>query len=262
MRRGRTHVASGDDGPSCGHVHEPLTGRSTICMPMMARGEAIGVLVLEQEGAANPDDMLLVRVCEDLALAIASLRLRASLRSMSVRDPLTGFFNRRYLDETMEREIRRAERTNQPMSVIIADVDRFKNLNDNFGHEAGDEVLQAFGAALLRCARTEDVVCRYGGEEFVILLPNTSSEAAKARAELIREKVRALDLRHKGRPLGILTASFGVASMPDNGATSAAIVRTADAALYQAKAAGRDRVEVAPPRKQSGYDMRAVTVAS
>ena len=252
MRRGRTHAASSEDGPTCTHAAGIAKGRATICMPMMARGEAIGVLVLEHGGEMSADDVLLVRVCEDLALAISSLRLRASLRSMSVRDPLTGLFNRRYLDETMERELRRAERSGQPLSVIVADLDHFKMLNDAQGHQAGDEALQAVSAILARGARAEDVVCRYGGEEFVILLPGCALDVARQRAEKLRAAVQAVDVIHRDKRIGPITASFGVAAMPQHGTVGQTLVRRADAALYRAKALGRDRVEIANRASMAG----------
>ena len=160
----------------------------------------------------------------------------AHLQELSIRDYLTNLFNRRYLEETLEREIQRAERTQYPLGVIMMDIDHFKRINDTFGHPTGDIVLQELGKLLAGQIRQSDIACRYGGDEFVLILPDTSRDTTKKRAESIQDKAKALDL-----PVPI-TISLGMAIFPDDGTTSETILKSADAALYQAKREGRNRV--------------------
>jgi diguanylate cyclase (GGDEF)-like protein len=181
-------------------------------------------------------------VVDTLALALANLRLRETLRQQSIRDPNTGLYNRRYLEETSSRELRRMERSGQPMAMIMLDVDHFKQFNDTFGHEAGDLVLKQVASTLLDHARESDVVSRYGGEEFALMMPGTSLADAAERAEALRKAIKQLHLTHRGHTLGTITASFGVSAFPDLGASWVEIVNAADRSLYQAKADGRDRV--------------------
>jgi len=182
---------------------------------------------------------------EQLGLSVANLRLREALRDQSVRDALTGLFNRRYLEETLEREIRRAVRSEHVLGVLMLDLDRFKKFNDTFGHEAGDTVLRETAAFLRRSVRSEDIVCRFGGEEFVIILPLADLKATQARAERIRSKLRELTILHQGKAVGMVTVSVGVAELPQHGTTPKTLLEAADAALYRAKREGRDRVVVA-----------------
>ena len=177
-------------------------------------------------------------VAELLALSLANFRLRETLHTQSTRDPLTGLFNRRYMEDSLERELYRADREDGTLGVIMADLDHFKAFNDRSGHVAGDAVLRALGELLAANVRSEDIVCRYGGEEFTILLPNASLEETVTRAEALRRSTAAL-VTPDGEPL---TLSMGVSAYPDHGATGDALIKAADAAMYQAKAAGRDRV--------------------
>lgn len=167
------------------------------------------------------------------------------LREQSIRDYLTGLYNRRYLDETLEREVRRAERAKLPIGIIMLDIDHFKRLNDKFTHAAGDVVLQNIASLLKAKIRYADIVCRYGGEEFVVVMPEASLNATLRRAEALREEVRNLNLRYKNQNLGKITISLGVAVYPDHGSTGQEVMQSADSALYTAKLSGRDRVVVA-----------------
>jgi diguanylate cyclase (GGDEF)-like protein/PAS domain S-box-containing protein len=164
------------------------------------------------------------------------------LQHESIHDPLTGLYNRRYLEDILERETRRAVRAEHGLSVILLDLDHFKRFNDTYGHDAGDTVLRETAALFLKSVRAEDIVCRYGGEEFVIILPMADFKVACARAERIREKVRELHLLYRGQPLGSITVSAGVAGLPEHGIVPKELLAAADAALYRAKAEGRDRV--------------------
>jgi diguanylate cyclase (GGDEF)-like protein len=170
--------------------------------------------------------------------------LQARLREQAVRDALTGLFNRRYLTETLQRELSRCAREERPLSVVMLDVDHFKALNDASGHEAGDRVLQALSEILSEQIRHEDVACRYGGEEFVMVLPGATAASAMARAESWREAVLSLTLDHQGAMLGV-TVSMGVAESPTHATHADDLLRRADMALYEAKRQARNRVVLA-----------------
>jgi diguanylate cyclase (GGDEF)-like protein len=187
---------------------------------------------------------LAITVAEQVGLAIANIKLREKLRNQSIRDPLTGLFNRRYLEESLERELHRAGRAGQPLPVIMLDVDHFKSFNDTFGHEAGDLVLREVGALLRNHTRTEDIACRYGGEEFILAMPGASSGDAERRAETLRATVKDMALEYRGASLAKIGLSLGVAEYPTHAGDVDALVRSADVALYQAKAKGRDRVVI------------------
>jgi diguanylate cyclase (GGDEF)-like protein/PAS domain S-box-containing protein len=248
LRRGQEHIAGpGMLTPRCNHITEN-GGRGYVCMPLAAQGETLGIVHLcEPDATAKPQwlaerQQILRGVVDTLALALANLRLRETLRQQSIRDPNTGLYNRRYLEETSSRELRRMERSGQPLAMIMLDVDHFKQFNDTFGHEAGDLVLKQVAATLLDHARESDVVSRYGGEEFALMMPGTSLADGAERAEALRKAIKQLHLAHRGRTLGTITASFGVAAFPELGASWVEIVNAADRSLYQAKADGRDRV--------------------
>lgn len=228
----------------CNPQHLGVTDES-ICIPMAAQGKATGLFYLSS--ATQPDfyQQLAAMTAEQIALALANLQLREQLKYDSIRDPLTQLFNRRYLEESLTREMHRATRDQQPISVILLDVDHFKCFNDTYGHQAGDSVLQAVAKVLVSQVRSSDIVCRYGGEEMIIVLPNTSLEIAYQRAENIRNAVQALQLKADGTKLPQVTISLGIAVFSEHGKTSEALVRQADAALYRAKANGRNRTEIA-----------------
>ena len=249
LRRGRMHVMDTTANPlRCTHVPDPAPDCS-VCVPLVAQGESLGVLHLASPGVTGPwpDAMrrLAGTVADQAGLAVANLKLRETLRTQSIRDPLTGLFNRRYLEETLERELRRAERSRGKLSVVMLDLDRFKEFNDTFGHDAGDLLLRDFGRLLPEIVRGGDVVCRYGGEEFVIVLPEADVEVTRQRAERIRDAVRRLVVSHRGEPIGSVTVSAGVAGFPNDGTTATVLLQAADAALYRAKNGGRDRVVLA-----------------
>ena len=179
-------------------------------------------------------------------MALASLRSREQLQNQSIRDPLTGLFNRRYMEESFERELHRAARNKNPMvSFMMIDIDHFKKINDTFGHDAGDMVLRELSYILTKNSRKEDIACRFGGEEFVLCLPGASQEIAEKRASDIREAISRLSLRYEGTDMGVITISVGISIYPDLGETPAELMKKADQALYQAKESGRNRVVVA-----------------
>lgn len=170
---------------------------------------------------------------------------QARLREQSVRDPLTGLFNRRYLEEALDRELRHARLRNAPLGIIMLDIDSFKQFNDTHGHAAGDELLRKVGQLLRGQSRHTDIACRFGGEEFTLILPGAPLEALRRRAEELRQEARRLPIQFDGRTLSGVTLSLGVAVFPENGQTGDELLRAGDEALYAAKRAGRDRVVVA-----------------
>jgi diguanylate cyclase (GGDEF)-like protein len=186
-----------------------------------------------------------VAAADQLAFALANLKLRQNLRDLSVRDPLTGLFNRRYLSESLGREIGRCERRKLPLAVLAFDLDHFKNFNDSYGHPAGDAILVAFARVLQANSRNEDIACRQGGEEFVLILPEMDRAVALRRADALMQQLAKMDVLHEGRHLPQLTTSIGLAMFPEHGSGPAELLAQADQALYAAKTLGRNRVEVA-----------------
>jgi diguanylate cyclase (GGDEF)-like protein/PAS domain S-box-containing protein len=245
LRRGRGHIVpTQDDGPRCRHL-ERLEGRAWMCVPLMAHGALLGVLsvIASDESTLNgPRQRLVSTVAEHVALALANLKLEASLRSQSIRDPLTNLFNRRYMEESLEREMRRAIRNRGSVGIIMLDIDHFKTVNDVHGHDAGDAMLRAIGELVQRSIRAEDIACRYGGEEFTLILPDAALQEAAQRADALRESVKHIAIAHRRQALPAVTVSAGVATYPEHGPTADVVLRAADAALYQAKVRGRDRV--------------------
>lgn len=249
LRRGRSHRV--DNNPLslfCDHFHPHPSPVESLCIPMMAQGEISGLLYLisSHQGRLSEAKQQLARtVSEQIALALANIKLRETLHTQSIRDSLTGLFNRRYLEETLERELQRAHRQNQSVGIVMIDIDHFKNFNDTFGHDAGDAVLRQVGELLMKNIRGSDIACRYGGEELTLILPDATLSETYRRAEQIREAIKNLVLEHRGELLGIITASLGIACYPTSGVTGDDLIRAADAALYRAKALGRDRVVTA-----------------
>lgn len=252
MRRGLAHRPSGEaiDVP-CDHLDRadgPVL--DTLCLPLTAHRKTLGLLYFElraTSGRGTPD-VYLSMLAENVSLALANLRLRDTLREMAMADPLTGLANRRQLDGMMEALLADAERLGQPISCLMVDIDHFKRFNDAFGHEAGDTVLREVGAVLRHATREEGHAFRYGGEEFLLVMPGFDAERAAARAEDIRQRIAALDVTHHGGDLGPVTASLGVATAPLQ-CTMDRLIQSADAAVYRAKALGRDRVISATARK-------------
>jgi diguanylate cyclase (GGDEF)-like protein/PAS domain S-box-containing protein len=173
------------------------------------------------------------------------LKDHALLHEMSIRDHLTGVFNRRYMEETLERELKRAMRQKNPVGAIMLDVDHFRQYNNNFGHAAGDLILCEVGKLLTEEVRTGDVSSRIGGDEFIVLLPEATKDVTHKRAEFLREQVRQFDIQFEGHSLEGITISGGVAAFPADGMTGTAMLKAADDALYRAKQEGRDRIFVA-----------------
>ncbi len=249
LRRGRMHGIGCDKHDLfCNHIDKQNPPVESLCLPMIAQGETIGLLYL---CASKPDRLtenrqqLARRVAEQLGLAIANITLREKLLNQSIRDSLTGLFNRRYLEEFLTKEIARADRNQYAVGIIMIDLDHFRQFNNTLGHDAGDLVLKEIGKLLNNMIRTSDVACRYGGEEMTLILPEASLEGTYQKAEEVRNAIEHLQLNYKGKMMKSITASLGVACYPDRGMTGCAVIQAADAALYRAKAAGRNQVIIA-----------------
>lgn len=251
LRQGKPHtVADPKEGLLCAHVGKNIEN-GYLCLSMTAYGETRGILHLQLLGNASNDHRkdgirtvvnLAVTFADQVALALANLKLREALQHQSVRDPLTQLYNRRYLLETLERELARAKRNKLRVGVVMIDVDHFKQYNDIHGHDAGDALLREFGAFLKHQARKEDIPCRYGGEEFVLVMPGFELDRLLQRCDDIRKKTKQLIVKHRDHKLETVTISMGVSIFPDHGETPEVLITAADAAMYQAKHKGRDRV--------------------
>lgn len=248
LRRGKIHTASDQQpGLFCSHVDSEPLPKHSLCIPLIAKNKTLGLLSLVTESSLvdmESCEQLGRTVTEQLSLAVFNLKLQEQLRLESIRDPLTGLFNRRYMQETLNQALAKANRKDEPLSIIMIDIDHFKRFNDTFGHEAGDLVLQEIAHFIQTNIRNSDIVCRYGGEEITIILPDTSLEIASDRAQFLCEGIRGLKLQHQNRDLGKITASFGVACFPQHAQTLDDLLRLADDALYLAKDQGRDRIVV------------------
>lgn len=239
----------GHSAINCSHfTGEPP--ENYVCIPLTAQGETLGFVYLtfstqEIADLARSRILQINEMVELAAMTVAGLNLRAKLENQSIRDGLTRLFNRHFMAIALEREVHRAIRSTMPLAIMMIDVDHFKAFNDTFGHEAGDTVLREVAECFRQSVRNEDVVCRYGGEEFIIILPETDETTSVERAELIRQAVAKLRVRSKGETLRQITVSIGIAMYPSTARDATDLVRLADRALYDAKHAGRDRVHVA-----------------
>jgi diguanylate cyclase (GGDEF)-like protein/PAS domain S-box-containing protein len=253
LRLGRRHFV-----PRAGTVrcrHAPAEAESYVCMPVHGQGQILGMFHIAVEVSARtrrpaPDvEQRLRAICDRVGPALANLKLRDALRELALRDGLTGLYNRRYMEDALNRELHRSERSGKPLSVVMIDIDHFKGFNDKYGHDAGDFVLSALARAIITKIRPSDMACRYGGEELAVVLPEASLAIACERAEQMRLAIRDTNLTHLGQTLPAPTASFGVAVYPANGRKAADLLKAADDALYRAKRDGRDRICVAeqPP---------------
>ena len=257
LRRGKSYGGPGSP-LRCPHVLESVA-TSYLCVPLVAQGETLGVLYVEDQAsvqassarAVQSEQAILNRranaIAERVSLALANLRLRELLRNQSIRDALTGLYNRRYLEESLNRELQRAKRAGRSLSVVMLDLDHFKHFNDTFGHQVGDILLQEVAGVIKGRVRAGDLACRYGGEEFSLIVAEVDIEGTLKCVESVREAIKHLSLHHGGQTLGTITVSAGVATYPAHAINSEDLMRAADQALYQAKKAGRDCVYVYQP---------------
>jgi diguanylate cyclase (GGDEF)-like protein len=232
-------------------------------VPLLAQGEALGVLYFcahpnggskrTRKAMTSQARMLFyLNFAETLALALANIRLRESLQHQAIRDPLTNLFNRRYMQETLAREIQRVARSEEPLAIVTVDIDHFKQFNDKFGHDAGDEVLKTVADILQNRTRAGDLACRCGGEEFTLVYPGMSSEIAVGRVEAIRHDVETREFTFLGKTLGPVTISAGIAVYPTHAMEMESLLHAADQALYQSKRAGRNRGTLAAAPVRTG----------
>lgn len=261
LKRGKIQINRPDSSKLCcaHHVGED----ATLEVPMIARGAVYGLLMFQSRGDRSPHRTFahatrsVQAMADAMSLALSNIALREKLRTQSLRDPLTGLYNRRYMEDALERYVSLAERNGAATSVLMIDLDSFKRLNDEHGHAKGDAVLRDVAAQLVGGLRPSDVVCRYGGEELLAILPDCSLDDAAMKAESLRLRVEGLSEVH-GVPV---TASFGVACIPETSSSIADLVATADAALYLAKSEGKNRVIRAKPRAGSSEAAPRLTVA-
>lgn len=258
LRRGQLHALEAPGGgPACQHLAGPPRG-PCYCAPVTAQGDVLGMLHVqffadEAQPAAlrnslpETQRLWVLRVSEHLSLALANLKLRETLGAQAVRDALTGLYNRRYMEHALEREVLRASRTRRSVGLIMLDLDYFKRVNDAYGHEVGDLLLRTVGEFLIANVRAEDIACRYGGEEFLVMLPEATLAMTQARAEQLWKGIQGLTVNVRGALLRAVTTSVGVAAFPEHGQSVVELLRAADMALYAAKRGGRDCVVVADP---------------
>jgi len=248
LMTGKT-VVENDLAAVIGYVVGLKESASEMCIPLIAFGESLGVLVLDSSssGAFRTEDVQTLESVADMcATAIQNAHYFERVRQMAYLDGLTGIFNRRFFELRIMQEIERANRYDLVLSVIMVDIDHFKRINDEFGHLLGDEVLKQISRLFEQHLRKPDVLCRFGGEEFALLLPETTGERALAVADKLRQIVSSYPFPGIPRPV---TFSAGVADFPRHGRTRDEMVQAADAALYAAKQAGRDRIHAAPAPK-------------
>jgi diguanylate cyclase (GGDEF)-like protein len=256
LREGRAHLVN---DPQTGLIcpHAARDGQyAQICVPMSAQSEMLGFLHLQNrvrdpsvEPFTDTELRLAHAVAEEIALSLANVGLREILRHQAFRDSLTGVYNRRFLQEALDLELRRAVRRRVPVAFVMLDVDGFKKINDTYGHAAGDSVLQALATLLQSKIRASDVLCRYGGDEFCIVMPETSLEDATMRARECRSAVKRMNIEWERKILAGITISIGVAAFPSC-RTSDALFREADSALYLAKSSGSDQVQTSSLRNR------------
>jgi len=248
--RASWHPGGSDLCPvSCDAASNELHDRA--CVPLAAdEGEAFGVLMIEFAAIGEGIGLdrrypLALALAEQTALALSNLRLREALHQQSIRDGLTGVFNRRHLDAALARELNRCMAHGQTLALVIIDIDHFKAINDRYGHAAGDEVIRTVARLVKQTFRRGDEVCRFGGEEFVVLLADADAAVAMERAESLRMAMHELRVKHGQQRIGPVTVSVGVALHPRHGLHADALLGAADAALYAAKQGGRDQVRLA-----------------
>jgi diguanylate cyclase (GGDEF)-like protein/PAS domain S-box-containing protein len=254
LRRGKTYlVGENIPHPLCLHVKKEAFERpaNSLCIPLSAQGENIGILhlivseKLDETALKDGELLFLETIADSVALSLANIRLRESLHEQSIRDSLTGLFNHRHMADSLTREVRKAERSHAPLSVMMLEIDGFRVYNNTYGHEAGNYVLTQLGNTLKANLRSSDFPCRYGGDEFTLILPGTTLSDAGKLGEQIRSAVETMKLHYEGKTLGKITVSVGVAGFPRHGETGEAVFKAADAASYRAKDAGKNCVRIA-----------------
>ena len=252
LKRGKPHINAPHDETLCCAHHGSQT--ASVELPMMACGQVHGLLIIAHgDGEGAFERLMDIRrlgraLADSMSLALSNIALREKLRTQSLRDPLTGLYNRRYMEDALERFVSLGSRNGGSTAVVMLDLDNFKKLNDEHGHAKGDAVLRDVAAQIVGALRPTDVICRYGGEELLAILPDCSLEDALEKAELLRARIESLSGSHECA----ISASLGVASVPETATSATDIVPIADAALYAAKKAGKNCVLAS--ERRSGRD--------
>jgi diguanylate cyclase (GGDEF)-like protein len=255
LRLGRLHYVNNQPTELyCQHLTE-TSGINYYCAPMLARGKTLGLFYIhsgnrDAEGPVSERDNIytshIVSTMAKLtALALGNIKHHEALQNYAIYDSLTGLFNRRYMEETLKREISRVARNKEPLGLIMVDIDHFKQFNDSYGHAAGDMLLRSIGDFFKDRIRREDIACRYGGEEFVLILPGSSLENTYRRAEQLHDEIKRVRVRHRGSFVSSVEVSMGVVVFSEHGTSAELLLESADKALYKAKAQGRNRIVVA-----------------
>lgn len=245
LRRGRMYRVA-HAGLFCKHIHPQNNPNSTICVPVATQSNTIALLHIQTSPLHSPltesDQTLASAVAEQVGLVLSNLQLREDLRQQAIRDHLTGLYNRYYMEASLEQELNRSQRNGRPVSLIMLDIDHFKAFNDTYQHQAGDELLRELGHLIQGSVRSGDIACRYGGEEFLLIMPDTPQAAAVQRADHLRLLVKGLRLENEHQAFPPITISLGVACWPDHGHSVKDLLKAADDAMYKAKNNGRDQV--------------------
>jgi len=256
LRLGRVH--EGNYVPTELHCNHLEDGKNFVyfCAPLLSKGHTIGLIHFER-GPFTSEELdqldednsyrrhIISTIAKLSGLALSNIKHNETLKSHAIYDSLTGLFNRRYMEETLKREISRVRRNKDPLGLIMVDIDHFKNFNDSYGHIAGDMLLRGIGEFFKESIRREDIACRFGGEEFVLILPGSSLENTLKRAEQIHEDIRKIRIRHKGSYIDSVQVSMGVVVFSEHGNSAEVLLESADKALYRAKSEGRNKIVVA-----------------
>ncbi|MBA3813058.1 MAG: diguanylate cyclase [Alphaproteobacteria bacterium] len=255
------HLSNNSLHNLCEHLETERNHGFHLCLPLWDQDDILGLIQIHNYSSSDADPknpfLLPETLARQLSLSISRLKLRDLLKNQVIHDPLTNLFNRRYLDEVFEREFQKAKRYSRPLSVLMIDIDYFKKINDTYGHEIGDEVLRSIGTFLLKNYRKTDIPCRFGGEEFIIVFPETPVEVAMKKAEELRQAVANFQINFQGKTIKGIRISIGISTFPQHAHSTKSLISSADAALYKAKEGGRNRLEVASPRSRKDKDKSA-----
>ncbi|PKN33268.1 MAG: GGDEF domain-containing protein [Deltaproteobacteria bacterium HGW-Deltaproteobacteria-19] len=250
LRRNRPHLVAGTTkGLPCRHTEGETDGRASLCVPMTVHGEFLGLLHIRFDlppGASvrsiDAAEQLALVAAQQVRLAMKNVQLREELSGLSTRDPLTGLVNRRYLEATLERELKKAGRQGLSVGVVFIDIDHLGHINQTHGIEEGEQIIRDLGTFLGGNIRDEDIACRWGADEFVLIFPGSGLDAARRRAENLREMLKDQEQKEGHQHLRRVTLSIGVAASPQHGETAGDILQSVRGAVKRAKQEGRDRV--------------------
>jgi diguanylate cyclase (GGDEF)-like protein/PAS domain S-box-containing protein len=262
LRTGRMHQAGTPGAINCAHAAR--LNSPYICLPVRAQREAVGIMHLQLMGERDLPELemaILESFAEQVGLSLANIRLREELRAQSIRDPISGLFNRRFLEETTQRELARALRGKHELGVVMLEIDHFRTFNHAYGHDAGDAVVRELGNFLSRNVRGDDIPCRFSEEAFVLVLPGTTLETARLRAEELRQRILNLNVISQGKAMDKVSASVGVACFPEHGSALPELLTAADSALYKAKKNGHNQVVIADRPTRSSAQRSPLVLA-